>query len=67
MLIFGEPTTRGSTRNHKMWTVVLSRGYDEHFAWPIFDGTHLWVSAPFQAGSQLFLLFGGDSTRFERV
>ena len=52
---------------NQLWTIALSRGYDEHSAWPIFDGTHLWVSAPFQAGSQLFRLFGGDSPGFERV
>ena len=31
----------------------LSAGYDEHSAWPIFHAPHLWISAPFRAGSQL--------------
>ncbi len=31
----------------------LSHGYDEHSAWPIYREPHLWIAAPFQAGSQL--------------
>ncbi|MGI9474698.1 MAG: PQQ-binding-like beta-propeller repeat protein [Rubripirellula sp.] len=50
-----------------LWNTVLSRGYDEHSAWPIFDGEHLWCSAPFQSGSQLFRLLGGDSPSLQRV
>lgn len=31
----------------------LSQGYDEHSAWPIYREPYLWLSAPFQSGSQL--------------
>jgi len=40
----------------QVWEVELSRGYDEHSCWPIYDEPYLWVSAPFQAGWQLFEL-----------
>ena len=32
----------------------LSRGYDEHAAWPVYSPPYLWISGPFQWGSQLF-------------
>lgn len=38
----------------ELWRVDLSRGYDEHAAWPIIDGDLVWVSAPFQSGCQLY-------------
>lgn len=31
----------------------LSTGYDEHSAWPIYHEPYLWISGPFQSGSQL--------------
>ena len=31
--------------------ISLSRGYDEHSAWPIYSEPFLWLAAPFQAGS----------------
>lgn len=31
--------------------ISLSHGYDEHSAWPIYQEPHLWLSAPFRAGS----------------
>jgi outer membrane protein assembly factor BamB len=34
----------------------LSRGYDEHSAWPIYSEPHIWISGPFQWGSQLLEL-----------
>ena len=34
----------------------LSHGYDEHAAWPIYQEPFLWLSAPFQAGSELLEL-----------
>lgn len=36
-----------------LWQMELSQGYDEHSAWPIYSEPHLWISAPFQVGSQL--------------
>lgn len=36
-----------------IWRHVLSSGYDEHSAWPIYSEPYLWISSPFQAGSQL--------------
>ncbi|MGB7342700.1 MAG: PQQ-binding-like beta-propeller repeat protein [Pirellulaceae bacterium] len=43
-----------------LWQKHLSRGYDEHSAWPIFQEPYLLTAAPFQAGSQLYELNGGD-------
>lgn len=31
----------------------LSKGYDEHSAWPIYEEPYLWISGPFRAGSRL--------------
>lgn len=36
-----------------IWRHVLSSGYDEHAAWPIYSEPYLWISSPFQAGSEL--------------
>lgn len=44
-----------------LWEKNLSRGYDEHSAWPIYQEPYLWTAAPFQAGSQLYELTGGDT------
>jgi outer membrane protein assembly factor BamB len=38
------------------WKKTLSRGYDEHSAWPIYREPFLWTSAPFQSGSRLWKL-----------
>lgn len=48
-----------------VWREVLSHGYAEHAAWPIYREPNLWISQPFQAGSQLFELTGrsGQSLR----
>lgn len=43
-----------------LWNLRLSRGYDEHSAWPLYDDPFLWISAPFQAGWQLFELSESD-------
>jgi len=39
-----------------VWRKPLSSGYDEHAAWPIYSEPYLWISAPFQAGSELLEL-----------
>lgn len=39
-----------------VWRRALSSGYDEHAAWPIYREPHLWISSPFQAGSELLEL-----------
>jgi outer membrane protein assembly factor BamB len=36
-----------------IWRHLLSSGYDEHSAWPIYSEPHLWISSPFQSGSEL--------------
>ncbi len=41
-----------------VWSRELSRGYDEHSAWPIYSEPYLWISGPFQAGSELLELTG---------
>ena len=51
----------------QLWQQKLSRGYDEHSAWPIYREPYLWTAAPFQAGSQLLKLSSGDAASFERV
>lgn len=38
----------------RAWRETLSSSYDEHAAWPLFDGQHLLIASPFRAGSQLF-------------
>lgn len=37
-----------------LWREVLSTSYDEHAAWPLFDGRHLLIASPFRVGAQLF-------------
>ena len=51
----------------QLWRQPLSHGYDEHSAWPIFHAPYLWTSEPFQGGSQLLKLSGGENASFERV
>lgn len=31
----------------------LSRGYDEHSAWPVYSEPYLWLSGPFRSGSSV--------------
>ena len=40
----------------QLWRWDLSRGYDEHSAWPIYSEPYLWLSGPFRSGSQLLEL-----------
>ena len=40
----------------QLWKHTLSRGYDEHSAWPLYREPILWTSAPFQSGSRLWEL-----------
>jgi outer membrane protein assembly factor BamB len=44
-----------------VWRHVLSSGYNEHSAWPIYVEPRLWISAPFRSGAELFELTGEDS------
>jgi len=37
----------------RVWREGISTGYDEHAAWPLFDGRHLLIASPFRIGSQL--------------
>ncbi len=37
----------------RVWRRELSAGYDEHSAWPLYREPYLWLSSPFQAGSEL--------------
>lgn len=39
-----------------LWRHRLSRGYDEHSSWPLYREPFLWISSPFQAGSELLEL-----------
>ncbi len=36
-----------------IWRYDLSSGYDEHSAWPIYEEPFLWITGPFQRGSEL--------------
>lgn len=40
----------------QVWRRQLSAGYDEHSAWPIYQEPYLWLTGPFQAGSELLEL-----------
>ena len=40
----------------RIWRHDLSSGYDEHSAWPIYREPYLWISSPFQSGSELLEL-----------
>jgi outer membrane protein assembly factor BamB len=40
----------------RVWRDGLSSSYDEHAAWPLFDGRHLLIASPFRVGSNLFRL-----------
>lgn len=40
----------------RVWRQRLSDHYDEHAAWPLFDGRHLLLASPFKVGSHLFRL-----------
>ncbi len=55
-LVLHDPTT-----GKRVWRERLSGSYDEHAAWPLFDGRHLFVASPFQAGSQVFRLTASDA------
>jgi outer membrane protein assembly factor BamB len=44
-----------------VWRYPLSVGYDEHSAWPIYSEPDLWISGPFQGGSQLLRLTGDSA------
>ncbi|QEL19043.1 outer membrane protein assembly factor BamB family protein [Limnoglobus roseus] len=48
-LVLHDPTTGA-----RVWRERMSASYDEHAAWPLFDGRHLLVASPFKIGSQLF-------------
>ncbi|MBC8354636.1 MAG: PQQ-binding-like beta-propeller repeat protein [Planctomycetes bacterium] len=41
-----------------IWRHFLSTGYDEHSAWPIYSEPYLWISSPFQSGSELLEITG---------
>lgn len=46
----------------------LSSGYDEHSAWPIYSEPYLWISGPFQWGSQLLeLVAEADTLKLKSV
>jgi outer membrane protein assembly factor BamB len=44
----------------RLWRERLSSSYDEHAAWPLFDGRHLLIASPFRAGSQVYRLSLGE-------
>lgn len=44
----------------QLWEHKLSQGYDEHAAWPIYHQGQLWIAAPFQVGSEVLKLSGGQ-------
>lgn len=46
-------TISDRTTGAQLGSFDLSRGYDEHSAWPIYQEPHLWISGPFRSGSQL--------------
>ena len=40
----------------RLWRLELSRGYDEHSCWPLYQEPHLWISGPFRKGGMLLEL-----------
>ncbi|MGL4462649.1 MAG: PQQ-binding-like beta-propeller repeat protein, partial [Planctomycetia bacterium] len=44
----------------RLWRERLSSSYDEHAAWPLFDGRRLLVASPFRAGAAVFQLAAAD-------
>ncbi len=46
-------------------TIMLSEGYDEHSAWPIYREPVLWFSGPFRSGSMWIEIVGNDSPTLE--
>ena len=42
-----------SETGNLIWQYDLSSGYDEHSAWPIYEEPYLWITGPFQRGSEL--------------
>ncbi|MFN9721216.1 MAG: PQQ-binding-like beta-propeller repeat protein [Planctomycetota bacterium] len=40
----------------RLWRHSLSQGYDEHSSWPVYREPWLWISSPFQAGTELLEL-----------
>ncbi len=45
----------------------LSSGYDEHSAWPIYEEPYLWITGPFQRGSELLKITGDASQPIRTV
>ncbi|CAN5154222.1 hypothetical protein BH11PLA2_BH11PLA2_43760 [soil metagenome] len=45
----------------RVWRERLSSSYDEHAAWPLFDGRHLLIASPFRVGSTLYRFSTVDS------
>jgi outer membrane protein assembly factor BamB len=46
----------------RIWRHDLSSGYDEHSAWPIYREPYVWISSPFQGGSELLELTGNPQS-----
>jgi outer membrane protein assembly factor BamB len=46
-------------------TLMLSEGYDEHSAWPIYREPFLWFSGPFRAGSMWIEIVGDPQPTLE--
>ncbi len=55
------------TTGERLWRYELSAGYDEHSAWPIYSEPDLWISSPFQGGSQLLRLTAQPERPVEHV
>ncbi|MDV6030161.1 MAG: PQQ-like beta-propeller repeat protein [Phycisphaera sp. RhM] len=51
----------------QLFRVALSRGYDEHSAWPITRNDLVWISSPFQGGSQLYRITPDQSPAIELI
>lgn len=51
----------------QLWKQPLAHGYNEHSAWPIYREPLLWTSGPFQAGSRLWRLSGGEQAACQLV
>lgn len=51
----------------QVWRYEISSGYDEHSAWPIYEEPYLWITGPFQRGSELLELTDDPKHRIRTV
>lgn len=51
----------------RKWAMQLSRGYDEHSCWPLYDEPLLWISGPFKKGGLMLELTDDEAVPVREV